>query len=246
MRELDPKSPPEVPACAVVGAGRLGTVLAAALSNGPALRRGDAVPPDADVVLLCVPDGKIADAAAAIGPGPLLGHCSGATGLDVFDGREGFSLHPLMSVPTGSEPSVLQGAGAAVDGTSERALATARTLADALGMRSTRVKPEDRVAYHAAGAIAANFLVALEACAERLAATTGITRAQLAPLVLATAEQWARLGPEAALTGAIARGDEGTVARHRAAIAERTPELLPVWTELAEVTRAVAGRKGWT
>ena len=112
-------------------------------------------------------------------------------------------------------------------------------------MRATRVKPEDRVAYHAAGAIAANFLVALEACAERLAATTGITRAQLAPLVLATAEQWARLGPEAALTGAIARGDEGTVERHRAAIAERTPELLAVWTELAEVTRAVAGRKSW-
>jgi predicted short-subunit dehydrogenase-like oxidoreductase (DUF2520 family) len=47
------------------------------------------------------------------------------------------------------------------------------------------------------------------------------------------------------LTGAIARGDEGTVERHRAAVAERTPELLPVWTELAEVTRAVAGRKGW-
>jgi predicted short-subunit dehydrogenase-like oxidoreductase (DUF2520 family) len=141
---------------------------------------------------------------------------------------------------------VLRGAGAAVDGSSERALAMANALAEALGMRATRVKPEDRVAYHAAGAIAANFFVALEACAERVAVTTGITREQLAPLVLATAEQWARLGPEAALTGAIARGDEGTVERHRAAIAERTPELLPVWTELTEVTRAVAGRRGWT
>jgi predicted short-subunit dehydrogenase-like oxidoreductase (DUF2520 family) len=150
-----------------------------------------------------------------------------------------------MSVPAGSEPSVLRGAGAAVDGSSERALAVANVLALALGMRATRVKPEDRAAYHAAGAIAANFLVALEACAERLAATAGITREQLAPLVLATAEQWARLGPEAALTGPIARGDEGTVARHRAVIAERTPELLPVWTELAEVTRAVAGRRTW-
>ena len=141
---------------------------------------------------------------------------------------------------------MLRGAGAAVDGTSPRALATAHTLAAALGMQATRVEPEDRAAYHAAGAIAANFLVALEACAERLAATTGITRAQLAPLVLATAEQWARLGPEAALTGAIARGDEATVERHRAVVAERTPELLAVWTELAEVTRAVAGRRAWT
>jgi predicted short-subunit dehydrogenase-like oxidoreductase (DUF2520 family) len=246
MRELDPKSPPEVPACAIVGAGRLGTVLAAALSKHPPLRRGEPVPAGTEVVLLCVPDGKIAEAAAAVGPGPLLGHCSGATGLDVLGDREGLSLHPLMSVPTGSEPSVLRGAGAAVDGTSEHALRIAHTLAGALGMVATQVAAEDRVAYHAAGAIAANFLVALEACAERLAATTGITRAQLAPLVLATAEQWARLGPEAALTGAIARGDEGTVQRHRATVAERTPEILALWDELAEVTRAVAGRKGWT
>jgi predicted short-subunit dehydrogenase-like oxidoreductase (DUF2520 family) len=244
MRELDPKSPLPLPACTVVGAGRLGTVFAAALSHRPALRRGDAIP-ETDVLILAVPDGKIAEVAAAMPEGPLLGHCSGATGLDVFGEREGFSLHPLMSVPTGSEPSVLQGAGAAIDGTSERALAVAARLADALGMIATRVAPEDRAAYHAAGAIASNFLVALEACAERLAATTGITREQLAPLVLATARQWASMGPEAALTGAIARGDEGTVQRHRAAIAERTPELLPVWTELAEVTRAVAGRKSW-
>jgi predicted short-subunit dehydrogenase-like oxidoreductase (DUF2520 family) len=245
MRELDPKSPPEVPACAVVGAGRLGTVLAAALSPYPPLRR-DVEIPDVEVVLLCVPDGQIATAAGAVPQGPLLGHCSGATGLEVFDGREGFSLHPLMSVPTGSEASVLRGAGAAIDGTTPHALDTAGALADALGMIATRVAPEDRVAYHAAAAMAANFLVALEACAERLAATANVSRRQLAPLVLATAHQWAEMGPEAALTGPIARGDEGTIARHRAAIEERTPELLAVWTELVEVTRAVAGRRSWT
>src|SRR4051794_5058148 len=219
MRELDPKSPPEVPACAVVGAGRLGTVLAAAL-GAPALRRKEPVP-HVDVVLLCVPDGQIASAAQHVPDGPLLGHCSGATGLDVFAGREGFSLHPLMSVPTGSDPSVLRGAGAAVDGTSERALDTAYALAARLGMNATRVEPEDRVAYHAAGSMAANFLVALEACAERLAATAGISREQLAPLVLATARQWAEMGPEAALTGPIVRGDEVTVARHRQGGARR-------------------------
>ena len=245
MRELDPKSPHILPACTVVGAGRLGTVLAAALSTAPALKRGEQVPADAEVVLLTVPDGRIAEVARTIPAGPLLGHCSGATGLEVFGEREAFSLHPLMSVPTGSSPDVLRGAGAAVDGTSDRAVATATALAGRLGMIATRVKAEDRVAYHAAGAIAANFLVALEACAERLAATAGITRAQLAPLVLATAHQWAELGPADALTGPIARGDEGTTERHRAVIAERTPELLPVWTELAAVTRAVAGRRGW-
>src|SRR3954447_21044216 len=246
MRELDPKSPRTTPACTVVGAGRLGTVLAAALSDAPALRRGQAVPAAAEVVLLTVPDGRIAQGARTVPEGPLLGHCSGATGLEVFEGREGFSLHPLMSTPPGATPHVLRGAGAAIDGTSDRALATASALAGRLGMIATRVKAEDRVAYHAAGAIAANFLVALEACAERLAATAGITRAQLAPLVLATAQQWAELGPERALTGPIARGDEATTQRHRETVEERTPELLPLWDELAEVTRAVAGRRGWT
>jgi predicted short-subunit dehydrogenase-like oxidoreductase (DUF2520 family) len=246
MRELDPKSPPDLPACAVVGAGRLGTVLARALDAGPPLRRGEPIPPAAEAVLLCVPDGKIADAATAVPPGPLVGHCSGATGLEALGEREGFSLHPLMSVPNGSDPSVLRGAGAAIDGTSPRALDAAHALADHLGMRATRVEPRDRVAYHAAGAMAANFLVALEAAAEQLAATAGVTREQLAPLVLATAHQWAEMGPEAALTGPIVRGDEATVARHREAVAQRTPELLELWDALADATRALAGRKAPT
>jgi len=246
MRELDPdKSPHEAPTCAVVGAGRLGTVLARAL-GAPALTREDAVPDDVDVLLLTVPDGKIAEVASTMPQGPLLGHCSGATGLDVFGEREGFSLHPLMSTPHGASPDVLKGAGAAIDGTTETALATARQLAERLQMRATHVKPEDRVAYHAAGAIAANFLVALEACAERLAQTAGITRAQLAPLVLATAHQWAELGPEQALTGAIARGDDVTTRKHREVVEQRTPEILALWDELAEATRAVAGRRSWT
>jgi predicted short-subunit dehydrogenase-like oxidoreductase (DUF2520 family) len=241
MRELDPHSPQDLPACAVVGAGRLGTVLAAALSAAGPLRRGEPVPPDAEVVLLCVPDDRIAEAAAAVPPGPLLGHCSGATGLDAFGTREGFSLHPLMSVPHGSPPDVLAGAGAAIDGTSPAALATAERLARVLRLNPVHVAPADRVAYHAAAAMAANFLVALEAAAERLAATAGVTRAQLAPLVLATARQWAELGPEQALTGPIARGDEQVVARHRAVVAERAPELVALWEALAAHTRAVAG-----
>src|SRR3954471_7327031 len=107
MRELD--------SIAVVGAGRLGTALAAALRaagidvRGP-LRRG-ASPGDPTAVLLCVPDAEIAAAAAAIPRGPLVGHCSGATGLDVLAGHEAFALHPLMTVPAGAPPTVFAGAG---------------------------------------------------------------------------------------------------------------------------------------
>jgi len=240
MRELDPPPTTELPDCTVVGAGRVGTAIAAGLGALPPLRRGEPIPADAELVLLCVPDAQIAAAAAHVPPGPLVGHCSGATSLDALGARERFSLHPLMSVATGDGPEVLRGAGCAIDASSPRALAVAHGLARALAMRPVRVAAADRVAYHAAASIASNFLVALEAAAERLGATAGIGRAQLAPLVLRTAANWAEQGPERALTGPIARGDEQTVAAQRAAVAARTPELLALWDALADVTREVA------
>jgi hypothetical protein len=103
LRELD-RIPTSV---AIVGAGRLGTALAAALRatglevDGPLGRGAD--PRGVDAVLLCVPDGQIAAAAAAVTPGTPVGHCSGATGLDVLAGHEAFSLHPLMTVPHDGE-----------------------------------------------------------------------------------------------------------------------------------------------
>ena len=236
MRELD--------SIAVVGAGRLGTALTAALRaagltvTGPLGRRPDLE--GATLVLLCVPDGEIAAAAATVGAGPLVGHCSGATTLDPLAGHEAFSLHPLMTVPAGSPPEAFRGAAAAVDGSTPRALAAAGELARRLGMRPMRVAPEDRAAYHAAASIASNFLVTLEAAAERLAGTAGVDRAALAPLVRAAVDTWAELGAERALTGPIARGDEGTVARQREAVLERTPELAPLFDALVEATRTLA------
>jgi predicted short-subunit dehydrogenase-like oxidoreductase (DUF2520 family) len=239
VRELD--------LIAIVGAGRLGTALAAALRAvgydvlGP-LGRG-ANPHDATAVLLCVPDGEIADAAAGVmssPPAPLVGHCSGATGLNVLAPHEAFSLHPLMTVPTGADTARFAGAGCAVDGATPRALAAAETLATALQMRPTRVADEDRTAYHAAASIASNFLVTIEGAAERLAATAGVDRAVLVPLVRAAVEDWAARGAEQALTGPIARGDDETVARQRAAIAARTPDLVPLFDALVAATRELA------
>jgi len=87
---------------AIVGGGRLGTALTAALhavgvhADGPFGRGADLGAPAA--VLLCVPDRAIAEAAAAIAPGPLVGHCAGAVGLDVLHPHEAFAMHPLTTV----------------------------------------------------------------------------------------------------------------------------------------------------
>ncbi len=245
MRELERNSSannPVLARLAIVGRGRLGNALAAALREtgapalGPFGRGYDGA--GADVVLLCVPDGEIAAAASAIAPGPLVGHCSGATGLDPLVPHEAFSMHPLMTVTAAG--ASFTGAGAAIAGGSPRALDTAATVARALGMRPVQVADRDRTAYHAAASIASNFLVTLEAAAERVAGTAGVHRELLVPLVRAAVENWAALGPERALTGPVARGDEATIAAQRDAISERAPELVELFDALVEATRELA------
>jgi predicted short-subunit dehydrogenase-like oxidoreductase (DUF2520 family) len=229
--------------CAVVGPGRIGSALVPALRaaglrvTGP-LGRGQRCT-EADCVLLCVPDAEIGQAAFHVAPGPLVGHVSGATTLEPLAGHEAFSLHPLVTV--GRRPAVFEGVPAAIAGTSERSLATARALAEALGMTPFEIADADRAAYHAAASMASNYLVALENAAERLLATTGPSRELLVPLVRATVDNWARDGADA-LTGPIARGDDDTVARQRAAVEERTPELLELWDALAGSTRELVPR----
>jgi predicted short-subunit dehydrogenase-like oxidoreductase (DUF2520 family) len=233
---------------AIVGRGRLGPALARGLRAagrsvaGPLGRGADGA--GADVVLLCVPDAEIATAAAAVAPRPglLVGHCSGATALDALAPHEALGLHPLMTVT--AEGAGFAGAGCAVAGSTDRALAAARTLAADLEMRPFAIADADRAAYHAAAAMASNFLVTLEAAAERLADTAGVPRDALLPLVRATVDNWAALGGERALTGPIARGDEATVARHRAAVAERAPDLLALFDAMAQATRALAAGAG--
>jgi predicted short-subunit dehydrogenase-like oxidoreductase (DUF2520 family) len=207
--------------------------------DGP-LPRG-AVPSGSDAILLCVPDAEIAAAAGLMPAGVPLGHCSGATGLDVLDGHEAFSLHPLMTITGDAAAAVFAGAGAAIAGSTPAARTLARDLALALGMRPIELDASDRAAYHAAASIASNFLITLEAAAERLALSAGMDRHDLLPLVRATVENWARLGPEQALTGPVARGDEQTVGRQRDAIADRAPDLLPLFDALVDATRALAG-----
>jgi predicted short-subunit dehydrogenase-like oxidoreductase (DUF2520 family) len=230
---------------AIVGAGRLGRALADAMRGaelrvvGPLGRGADGT--DADIVLLCVPDAAIATAAAAIAPRPgrLVGHCSGLSTLAPLAPHEAFSMHPLMTVAGGGSVS-FAGAGCAVAGSTERALAASIALAESLRMQPFTVDDADRPAYHAAASMASNYLITLEGAAERLGKAAGVERELFVPLVRTAVENWARLGARQALTGPIARGDTATAERQRGAVASRAPELLPLWDALATATRALA------
>lgn len=239
----------------VIGRGRVGGSIARAAERaGVAVvhagrEEAPAAWSEAGLLLLCVPDAEIEPASAALaetGSAPaLVGHTSGATGLEALTaarerGAETFSLHPLQTVPTPQTP--LTGAPAAIAGSSSGALAAARGLAETIGLDPFEVPEESRAAYHAAASIASNLLIALEQSAVELLDAAGLRdgRELLAPLVLRTAANWSERGAEA-LTGPIARGDEATVRRHRGALGELAPELLPMYDALADRARALAG-----
>ncbi|HEY6780812.1 MAG TPA: DUF2520 domain-containing protein [Thermoleophilaceae bacterium] len=260
----------------VIGAGRLGGALVDALRQarqpvvGPA-GRGEVLD-GCRALVLCVPDAEIPAAAAVVaGAAPLIGHTSGASPLVTLTaaqraGSAIFGWHPLQTFADGlaspggvratgsgggggvlSGVRAFAGAGCAIAGSSPAALGFARELAETLGMVPFGLAEEDRAAYHAAASIASNFLVTLQAAAERVAAGAGLepdqARALLAPLIRRTLDNYLAYGPEQALTGPVARGDDATVASQREAVEQSAPELLRLFDELVDQTRRVAGRE---
>ncbi len=215
----------------VVGAGRVGSALAARLGERGVTLDAD----EPELVLLCVPDRAIAAAARSVAPGPWLAHVSGATPLAALDPHtRRFGVHPLQTFTKSRGPEQLDGAWAAVTGGSDEAVTAGRELAVLLGLRPFELDDSARVLYHAGAAVASNYLVTLRRAAGRLLADAGAPPEALDPLMRGTIDN----GFE--LTGPIARGDVATVEAHEQAIAAAEPDLLEVYRVLADATRALA------
>src|SRR3954451_194140 len=215
----------------VIGRGRAGTAIAARLEE-----RGVALRADAELTLLCVPDTAIADVARGLSPGQgWIGHVSGATPLAALDPHERrFSLHPLQTFTRSRGPEQLDGAWAAITGETDEALATARDLAGALGLRPFELADSARTLYHAGAVFASNYLVTLQRAASLLFESADAPPEALEPLMRRTIENGF------ALTGPISRGDWATVTAHREAIEAERPELEHLYETLAGATVALA------
>ena len=71
----------------------------------------------------------------------------------------------------------------------------------------------------------------------------GVPFAAAEPLVRAVVDNAFAIGPRAALTGPVARGDVGTVAAQRAAIAEQAPEWEEAFVSAATALASLTGRR---
>jgi predicted short-subunit dehydrogenase-like oxidoreductase (DUF2520 family) len=230
----------EFTSASVVGAGRVGTALAARLSESlPARLTGRELEVGAaDLVVLCVPDRVVHEVAAAIPAGPWIAHTSGARTLDALDPHaRRFSLHPLQTFVSHRGPEQLDGAWAAVTGESDEALRAAFRLADLLRLRPFELEDDARLVYHTAAVMAQSFLVALHTAAAELMEEAGAPPDALLPLMLRTMEN------DFELTGPITRGDWETIERHLEVIRVRRPELEPMYRALTDMMAAAAATR---
>lgn len=188
----------------------------------------------AALVLCAVPDRAIGEVAARLAGlggidwgGRVVLHHAGALGPEPLAplaarGAAVGVLHPLQCFGGGPGfAEILRTSRARIEG-APRARTVARRLARDLGLVVLRfpkpLGPAERAAYHTAGGLVANDLVALVTLAVELLESTGLDRKgalrALAPLVRGTLAALERGGPPAALTGPVARGDLDTLDDH--------------------------------
>ena len=187
----------------------------------------------ADVILIATPDraiAKTAEALAQIASGKawratIVLHTSGALGSDVLKplelrGAETGSLHPLQTFSGRTIPS-FAGCTSTIEGTPV-ALRMARRISRELGCVPVVLPSRRKAAYHAAAALSAGHVLAVVEAAVRILVKAGFPRQRairaLLPLTRQTLANFERVGPRAAWTGPLSRGDFGVIERHLEAL----------------------------
>jgi predicted short-subunit dehydrogenase-like oxidoreductase (DUF2520 family) len=259
-------------ATALAGALRLAGVPVLGLwaRRAPAARQAGSVagvaafssaPPDvlleSEVILLAVRDQVIGEVAQMlVGTGlvnkkHVLLHCAGAASArellaSVADRVAGIgTMHPLSAI---ADPRTtmrtLRGTVFGIEG-DEIGHTTAIKLVGALGGVPLALDGSQMAAYHAAAALASNYLVAVLDVAAAALASAGVeperAAAALVPLAEGALRNVATHGTTAGLTGPIRRGDAPTIQRHLDALRAR-PELAEIYRALARRAVEIAAR----
>jgi predicted short-subunit dehydrogenase-like oxidoreductase (DUF2520 family) len=198
------------------------------------------------VILIATPDGAIAEVAkelARIGAEELQGkvvlHTSGARDASVLSpvracGAAVGSMHPLQTFSGVAVPP-LEGRLFAIEG-DVMAVRMARKIARALGGAPLQIDAPDKPLYHAACTLAAGHALVIVEAAVQLMMSLGMKRGEavraLLPMTRQVLQNCERLGPRAAWTGPLARGDYEVVATHVAALQQYSLEYKDAYEAL--------------
>ncbi len=205
--------------------------------------------PVAELLVIAVRDDSIAEVARRLEP--LVAavasavHVSGSVPVSALDAMTGpmlGSFHPLQTLPTAEAGAArLKGAWVGVTARQDYLADRLFGFAGSLGMRPFELHDEAKPLYHAAAAAAANYTVSALAMSRELFEAAGVPFAAAGPLVEAVVTNVFAMGPQAALTGPIARDDIGTVRAQLAAVEAATPDLLEAFKAFGRVAARTAG-----
>jgi len=201
----------------------------------------------ADVILFGTPDDdlpSIARALAQIGgarcKGKVILHTSATLDRSALAalarrGASTGSLHPMQAFGGKIVPN-LRGVIFAVEGDA-KARHTARSMAKSLGGIPIAIATRDKPIYHAAAVMAGGSVYPVVEAGLRLLMGIGFTRARatqtLLPLVRQILDNIERMGPRAAWTGPLSRGDYAIVAKHARALRRYPREIRQSYAALA-------------
>lgn len=207
----------------VVGRGRVGSALTAALPDAVAIAgRGfsglSSLTAD-DVVVLSVPDSAVAHCAAVLSESPaVVLHCAGAVPLSALGQGSRGVFYPMVSFRSSV---VWNQVPVFAEVNDERASQAVHHVAQRLGCPEPRsASSEDRARYHLGAVFANNFSNHVVALLQAYCAEVGLDPSVYREMLLDTVRDAADGDARALQTGPAARGDRGTVAQHL----ERLPE----------------------
>jgi predicted short-subunit dehydrogenase-like oxidoreductase (DUF2520 family) len=209
-----------------------------------------------DVILVAVPDDAIKNVARTLaqagGPacrGKIVLHTSGALDRSALAplarrGAATGSLHPMQTF-TGRGAPELRGVTFAIEG-DLGARRAAQKIARALGGVPVIIAGRDKPTYHATAVLVCGSAFPLIESALQMLARIGFTRSRalraLLPLTRQMLDNVERLGPRAAWTGPLARGDYAVVARHAKALRRYPREVRQAYAALAFLAARVLAR----
>lgn len=215
------------------------------------------IPSLADHVLIAVSDVAIAAVADELARGGMRGgvalHTAGAHGPDLLEplAARGVScgvIHPLQTIadPTlGAE--ALRGATFGVSGNAS-AIDWALQLVEAAAGIPLRIRANSFASYHAGAVMAGNAVIAAIDAAVVLLGAAGVEKRAalraIGPLCLTSARNALDIGPEAALTGPVQRGDAETISAHVEALASCPPYVAALYRASGHALVDIAQRGG--
>jgi len=208
-------------------------------------------------ILIATPDAAIeavANELARIGGEELRGqvvlHTSGALDSETLNavracGAAVGSMHPLQTFSGVAIPP-LEGKIFAIEGDA-MAVRTARKIARAFGAVPSPIEARHKPLYHAAGALAAGHTLVVVEAAIQLLMSLGMKRREamraLLPMTRQVLQNYERLGPRAAWTGPLARGDYEVVAKHLNVLQDYSPEYQQAYEALNHLAELVFDRE---